>query len=381
MDVSSDISLRQHVDFRQKLHSLPDLSGREVQTAALVQAYLTQFSPTRLVPHIGGSGLAAVFQSKTPGKRVLFRCELDALPIVETNTFTYASKVPGVSHKCGHDGHMAIMCALGELLSKSPPASGEVVLLFQPAEETGEGAARIVHSDQFPEIAPDFAFSLHNVPGFPLGSVICKNETIMCGSVGMKITLAGRSAHAATPEQGVNPVAAVSTLLNELPSIPKKFTGSSINLLTVTHCKIGEPSFGISPGDAVIQLVVRSDDRENLEALKSGVRACVNKIANASNLQVMIELHDDFPVSRNDVTACNFFRRAACELALQTIEKETPFLWSEDFAHFSNRYCGAMIGLGSGDIPPLHSPDYDFPDSLIPVGAKLFYRIARSVLG
>ena len=139
-------------DFRRTLHQYPELSNHEHQTAHRVKDVFKRFQPDETVSSLGGHGVAFVFNGFKKGPTTLIRCELDALPIEECNDFAHRSVHQGVSHKCGHDGHMAIVTALGEMLSENKPKSGRVILAFQPAEETGEGAINMVNDPSFPII-------------------------------------------------------------------------------------------------------------------------------------------------------------------------------------------------------------------------------------
>lgn len=152
---------------RQDLHRHPELSGEEFATAERIRYFMAPFQPDAIIENIGGYGLVFVFEGSQPGPTVLFRCELDALPIKEVNTFNYRSVVSGASHKCGHDGHMTIICALGVLLAGKRPEKGRVLLAFQGAEETGQGAVAMVEDPLFQPLKPDYAFALHNLPPFP----------------------------------------------------------------------------------------------------------------------------------------------------------------------------------------------------------------------
>ena len=167
---------------RRTLHEYAEPSGEEHRTAEIVRDYLQTFEPDDLLSQLGGHGLAAVYRSGKPGPLVLFRCELDALPIPETLTCDHASRTEGISHKCGHDGHMAIVSGLAPLLKKKRPQSGGAALLYQPSEEAGEGAARLLQDPSFRAIQPDYVFALHNLPGFPLGEVIWRDGVFSASS-------------------------------------------------------------------------------------------------------------------------------------------------------------------------------------------------------
>ena len=152
---------------RRELHRHPGLSGQEEKTSATIERYFIALKPDRVYRNIGGNGIAFEFSGSKPGKTLMLRADLDALPIPESKKLPWASENPGVSHKCGHDGHMTILCGVAELISLDRPEEGRVILLFQPAEETGTGAAKVISDNQFPAMKPDYVFGLHNLPGFP----------------------------------------------------------------------------------------------------------------------------------------------------------------------------------------------------------------------
>ena len=167
----TETDLKDLTEFRRSLHRTPEISGEEKRTASTVKTALDALSPTAVLTGLGGHGVAAVFDSGQPGETVMFRAELDALPIEETSNVPWSSDVPGKGHLCGHDGHMTMLLGLGRLLSRQPPAKGRVVLLFQPAEEDGSGARAVISDPRFKQIAPNWAFAIHNLPGLPLGFV------------------------------------------------------------------------------------------------------------------------------------------------------------------------------------------------------------------
>src|SRR5262245_29174345 len=170
------------VGWRRKLHRRPEISGEEMATAREVEAFLSATRPDRVVTGLGGTGLAVVYDGAAPGPTVMFRAELDALPIEELTQVPYHSEVPGKGHLCGHDGHMTILAALGRVLSRQRPRRGRVVLMFQPAEETGAGAAAVLADERFGEVTPDYVFSLHNMPGVPFGEAELREGIVNCAS-------------------------------------------------------------------------------------------------------------------------------------------------------------------------------------------------------
>ncbi len=245
--------------FRRDLHRFPEISGAESATAARVCAALGALNPDEIVTGLGGQGVAAVFNGAGPGPSVLFRAELDALPIEEISTAAYRSANPGRGHLCGHDGHMTLLIGLGLLMSRKRPASGRVILMFQPAEENGSGARAVVRDPRYAALRPDWAFATHNWPGLAHGQVLLSKGVVNCASQGLRITLSGKTAHAATPETGRSPALALSRLIPALTALGK---GGPITddfrLVTVTHARLGEPSFGIAPGEAALWVTLRT---------------------------------------------------------------------------------------------------------------------------
>ncbi|MCW8906868.1 MAG: amidohydrolase, partial [Sedimenticola sp.] len=226
---------------RHELHRHPELSGRESTTAQRVTGFFRNLQPDRMLQGLGGEGLAFVFACQAPGPRVLLRCDMDALPIQESEPLPHRSRRPGVSHKCGHDGHMAIMAAVGEALARRRPARGEVVLLYQPAEETGQGARAVLDDPRFESVNPDLCFALHNIPGYPLGQVLVRDGAFSCASRGMAIKLSGKTAHAAQPETGRSPAAAMCRIIEQLSNLPPELLPPhELAFATVVGSRLGE---------------------------------------------------------------------------------------------------------------------------------------------
>ena len=200
--------IQELIQLRKKLHTMPEVAFEEKNTNKEILNFFSALQPDQTITQLGGTGLAFIFKGEKPGKRLLFRCELDALPIEDLKKSPYQSQILGKGHLCGHDGHMAIICGLGEKLAGNRPESGEVILLFQPAEETGDGAKAVLADPRFKQIKPDFAFALHNLPGFPLHQVVMRKGTFAAGSTGMTISLTGKTSHSAHPEAGINPAQA-----------------------------------------------------------------------------------------------------------------------------------------------------------------------------
>ncbi|MEB2773724.1 amidohydrolase [Algoriphagus sp. D3-2-R+10] len=372
--------LSELVNLRHLLHQNPEIAGEESATAEKILAFFAKLKPDQTIQNLGGNGLAFIFKGKNPGHRSLFRAELDALPIQEAGDLSYISQTLGKAHLCGHDGHMTIICGLGEKLAMRRPENGEVVLLFQPAEETGEGARNILDDPRFQQIKPDYAFALHNLPGFPLHQVVIRRGTFAAGSSGLTITLAGKTSHAAHPDAGINPAQAIAQLIQTLSTLPKKL--KNFALVTVIHAEIGSLAFGTSAGKGSLSLTIRAFEQNDLESLIGMISEEAKKIALAENLGCDFSLVEQFAVSKNDPKAAEIALEVIKGLGLDLVEKSEPFRWSEDFGLFSQSCPSYLFGLGSGeDCPQLHEPTYDFPDELIETGVRIFEGIVSKVNG
>ncbi len=375
--------LEKLIQFRHDLHAHPELSGQEQQTARRVTSYLQALNPDDLVTGIGGHGLVATFDSGQSGPALLFRAELDALPIREINTFDYRSRVSGVSHKCGHDGHSVILCGLAEKLAQRRPANGKVYLLFQPAEETGEGAAAVLADPKFSEIKPDIGISLHNFPGFGKNSIILKEGifTIAVGSHLFRFT--GYTSHASEPENGRNPSLAIAEMLQKsqqfnIPDIEREDFG----LITPVFTKIGSPAYGVSAGEGEVHFTLRAVDNQRLESFRSELIALAEQLSQRDGLTLSHESLQTFYANNNDKALVDLARQTAHSLGLTVIERQQIIKGGEDFGLFSEKFPCCMFGLGAGtDTPAVHNPDYDFPDDIIEAGVNMFEGIVRKVLG
>lgn len=371
------------VAFRRELHRFPEISGEEAATARRVVEFLADSNPDEVLTGLGGHGVAVVYDSGRPGPTVLFRSELDALPIEERSGVPHSSTVPGKSHMCGHDGHTTILTALGRQFGRRRPARGRVVLMFQPAEETGAGAAGVTADPRYGRIRPDFAFSLHNLPGTPLGHVRLKQGVVNCASRGMRILLDGKTAHASMPETGVPPTFAVAALLPELTGLSHgSFGDDDFALVTICHARVGDAVFGIAPGHAEIRTTLRTRLDERMDALVAAAERLARRTAERHGLACTIDYDEVFVASLNAPEAVARLRAALDAEGIAHDEGELPMRASEDFGLFGRDSKSAMFYLGAGEnMPALHNPDYDFPDDLIPIGAGVFMRAARDLLG
>lgn len=370
------------IALRKELHQNPEISGKEIMTARLITQFCKRFKPSRIVEKLGKTGVALVFDSKKPGKTLLFRADMDALPIEEEIEVPYTSQKKSISHKCGHDGHMAILAGLAYLIQRNPLRSGRVVLLFQPGEETGKGALSVLKDQKFKSLTPDYVFALHNLPGFKNNSVVVREGTFAMASAGLAIHLKGHAAHAAYPEQGISPVPAVLDLMKKLPRLSddSRLFGSFVQL-SMTYANIGRFGFGTMPGNAELAYTLRATSTDALERLHDLVVKQVARTSTQYYLEENFRRFEPFIATVNDSTAVKAIRKVANRHRFPIVELEEPFRWSEDFGQFTTRFPGALFGLGAGENQSdLHTWYYDFPDEIIESGVKMFHGIIQDML-
>ncbi len=370
------VDIKKIIDYRLKLHRHPELSGVEYKTSAFVEEKISRYNPDEIIA-LGTTGKAFVFDSQKAGPTTMFRSELDALAITEPDDFCNKSRNAGVSHKCGHDGHIAILIGLAEAISNNRPKCGKVVILFQPAEETLTGAEEILKDENFKKIEPDFIFAIHNLPGYDEAAVIYKENNFTCATTGITIELTGNTSHAAAPEKANNPTDAVLELSNfirkELDC--KKF--KEFILATPVYTRIGTPDFGITPGNAELKVTLRANNYSDLKELSKIIQNFAINLAEIHNLKLNISFSDETVPVKNSTQAIEMIKKAAKENNLKLIKNDAPFRWTEDFGYFTQKYKGAMVGFGAGQIPALHDKHYDFQDNIILPAINLFYSIYK----
>ncbi len=377
------IPTEQLARLRRYLHQNPELPDEEFGTARFIAGQVMEARPTRLLEDVGGAGLVAVFDTGREGPTVLFRSELDALPIAEANDFEHRSLRDNTSHKCGHDGHMACLLGLAQEIRRKPPRKGRVLLLFQPAEEIGAGAGRVLRDLRFEQFYPiDYAFAFHNLPGFPLGKVLIKRGAFTASVQSLIIRLEGKAAHAGEPETGVNPALAIADVIQKANQMSVPAPGSPhFAILTPIHVNMGELAYGVSAGYGEVHLTIRTWTEEAMRRLSARLLQYLSELALGHGLRLETEWTNVFRANCNDAEAVDIIQQAAEDCGLPVAEREHPFKWGEDFGAFTQRFRGAMFGLGAGEhCPPLHNPEYDFPDELLGAGVRMYRRIMEIIL-
>ena len=361
------------VELRHELHQHPELSMHETWTKARLMDFLRRHTSLKLVDK--GRWFYAVHWAGEDKESIAFRADMDAVPVADPPGFVpYASQCPGAGHKCGHDGHSAALAAFGlELDGRA--IEKNVFLLFQHAEETGQGAMECVEILKEHNIAEIYAF--HNLPGVSLGAVAVPEGVAQFASTGMILQFTGVKSHASYPENGRNPAFAIGEIITEIPKLiqPEQYRG--MTLITVIQVDVGERAFGTGAGYGELLLTIRAEFEEELEQLRNQLETLAQEKATVYGLGCSCAYEDPFPETRNHPQAVAKVRQAAERLGIPVEEMKEPFRASEDFGHYTKQIPGAMFYLGDGDSPPLHTEQFDFPDQLIETAVDLFLQLAQ----
>ncbi len=351
------INLEKIIALRKALHERPEVSGQEVQTKQLLLDFLRKHTSLELVEC--GNGFYGAHREEKPQKpAIALRADYDALALPQG----------GAAHLCGHDGHAAALCGTA-LMLEGASVGRDVFLLFQPAEETGEGAkpcTAIFEQEKVGEI-----YGAHNLPGYPLGQVTTRAGTFACGSCGLTLYFKGKATHAAYPEHGVSPAMAIGKLLCVLPKLTELPAYKGMVLCTVIGVQMGEKAFGAAAAEGEVWLTLRGEYNKDLNLLYDKVLRAAEALAEEYALEFSMAEQDRFPSTEN-TPSCAEKVLEICGGQLL----ETPMRWSEDFGHYLQVCSGAFFGIGAGEkYPPLHTEHYEYPDVLLEPTMEAFWKL------
>ncbi|MBL8331333.1 MAG: amidohydrolase [Rubrivivax sp.] len=378
--------------WRHDLHAHPELAYEERRTAALVAQRLKDWGYT-VEEGVAGTGVIGWLQCGRSSRAIGLRADMDALPVAEENRFAHASRHAGRMHACGHDGHTVMLLGAARQLATERRFDGRVVLIFQPAEERGAGAQRMVQAGLFERHPCEAVFALHNWPGLPFGHFGLRAGPMMAGTNGFCISLLGRSAHAAMPHLGVDALMVACHVALALQLlVARERDPLAPAVLTITQIHAGDTMNTLAQR-AELRGTVRVFDEATLDRLEAGLRRMANATAAAHGAQAQIEFSRNYPPLHNPAAevarASAVMRELVGDAAVHT--DIAPSMAAEDFAYLLRERPGCYAFLGSGEgshrLPghgegpcELHSGSYDFNDALLPLGASYFVLLARRLL-
>ena len=358
-------------NLRHELHAHPELSYHEDWTKKRLMDFLREHTALEL--HDGGKYFYAVYRSAhkdAAKKAVAFRADFDALPIEDEIDAPWRSCVPGVGHKCGHDGHASALCGLGLELADLDP-DRDVYMVFQHAEETGQGAAEACRFiKENPDIGEIFAF--HNQTGEEEGKILIPASVSNCASKGTSVFMKGKPTHASLPEFGVNPVFALAKVVDALPEIAAPEAYEGLVLCTVVQLDVGDYAFGTAASSGVLRMTIRAEIEAEMDALQARIEETARAEAAKYGLELRFEFEDEFPETRNDPACVEKVYQAAAKLGYEAGEQPIS-RGSEDFGHYLKLIPGAIFFIGNGkDRPSFHTSGYDFNDAILENAVETF---------
>lgn len=372
------------VALRHDLHAYPELRFAEHRTADLIA---TRLAGLGLDVHrgLGGTGVVGTLRGTgAESGAILLRADMDALPIVERSGVAHASRVEGRMHACGHDGHVAMLLGAAATLARGPALPGTVHLVFQPGEEGGAGALRMIEDGLFDLFPPEACFGLHNWPSLPRGRFGVCAGPIMAAGTRFSVTVKGRGGHAAQPHLAVDPVTIGCALVGQLQTLVSRRT-DPVKPAVLSVCMFNAGSSdNVLPSSAEFRGTIRTLDQRVMDELRTQVATLSAGFCDAHGATAEVAFYQPYPLTSNSAPEAAYAAAVAVDLVgPDGVENPTPpNMTSEDFGFMLQRRPGAYALIGTGEdgtaAPALHAPTYDFNDAVIPLGVAYWTALARN---
>ncbi|MBN9237819.1 MULTISPECIES: M20 aminoacylase family protein [Phyllobacteriaceae] len=368
-----------YAGWRQHLHQWPEVAFKEHQTAAFLTERLVEMG-LQVETGIAGTGLVATLEGRKEGPSIALRADMDALPMQEEGNRSYRSRNDGISHACGHDGHMIMLLAAADYLVRERDFGGRVRFIFQPAEEAEGGGRLMVEQGLFDRFPVDAVFGLHNWPNLPLGTVAVRPGPMMAAMDLFTIVINARGVHAALPHLGTDAIAAAGALISSLQSI----TSRSVDALQPTVVSLtqihGGNSLNALPGEVTLHGTVRAFSDAARAKVRERLDQIVEGVAITHQVRIALTFEPRYPATINDNGAAGIAEAVVEDLWGRdaVLTEFEPSMASEDFAFMLNAKTGCYVWIGNGNDTPLHNPAFDFNDALIPLGALYWTSVATN---
>jgi len=373
--------------WRQHLHQCPETAFEETQTAQFIADKLTSFG---LDVHqgLGKTGVVATLSAGNSGHKIAVRADMDALFILEQNTFAYKSRHDGKMHACGHDGHSAMLLGAAKYLSEHRNFNGTVYFIFQPAEEGRAGAKQMIDDGLFEQFPADCVFGMHNFPDIPLGHFAVKSGAMMASFDCFEITLTGQATHAAMPHLGNDAIVASAQLINALQTIvSRSLNPADPAVVSITQIHAGN-TWNAIPESVVLRGTFRCFSSTVQTTIANKITQLVNSICGGFDVSADIRFNPEnagYPVTFNSEAETAIALKAAQAVAGEdrVNQQPTPSMGSEDFAFMLQEKPGCYLWIGNGSSENgclLHNPHYDFNDEILPAGAAYWVKLVEMKL-
>lgn len=377
---------------RRTIHAHPELSFEEVQTSELVATKLTEWG-IPVIRSMGVTGVVGIIKNGNSSRAIGLRADMDALPLQEFNRFDHHSVYEGKMHACGHDGHTAMLLGAAYYFSKHKNFDGTVYVIFQPAEEGGGGAKRMMEDGLFEQCPMDAVFGMHNWPGVATGSMGVTAGPMMASSNEFEVTIKGKGAHAAQPHMGIDPImVAVQIAQSWQTIISRNKNPIEAGVLSITQIHSGSAT-NIIPDSASLIGTVRTFTMGALDLIEKRMREIADHTCAAFGASLEFEFKRNYPplINHEQETAFAIQVMQSIVGKEHVMTKVEPTMGSEDFAYMLQEKAGCYVFIGNGDgehrqfghgLGPcnLHNPSYDFNDDLLPIGASYWVRLAEEFL-
>ena len=363
---------------RRDLHAHPEIGFEEVRTSAIVAEHLERFG-IEVHRGLGKTGVVGVLRGRPGSRRIGLRADMDALPITEETNLSYRSTTPGKMHACGHDGHTTMLVGAARYLAETRDFDGTAVFVFQPAEEGLGGARAMIADGLFEKFPVDEIYALHNAPQGPHGVFQTRTGPMMAAADFFDIRITGRGAHAAMPQQGIDPIVIATGLAQAMQSIVSRNSDPlKAAVVSITQVHAGA-AYNVIPEGAHLAGTVRTFDPELRQLVGRRIRELAQGFATAYGATIEVDLRDVFSVLDNSAEQARAAAEIAAELfGAERVDADTlPRMGSEDFADMVAAVPGAYAWLGATPGPGLHNASFDFDDSLIPLGAAYLARVVE----
>ncbi len=373
---------------RRDIHAHPELSFEEQRTSDLI-ARLLQDWGIPMHRGLGGTGVVGILKQGTSERAIGLRADIDALPMTEANDFAHASTTPGVMHACGHDGHTTMLLGAAQELARERNFDGTVYLIFQPAEEHGAGAKRMIDHGLFQRFPMQGVFGIHNLPGIPAGHFAASPGPVLASTNEFRISVHGKGGHGAMPHLAIDPVIVASQIVQALQTIvsrSKKPAETAVISTTMIHA--GETS-NVIPDDCTLGGTVRAYTPETLDLIEGRMGEIAEHTAAAFGASAELEFTRLYPATCNHEAETAFAREVQAEVVgAERVLPQAPIMAAEDFSFMLQQVPGSYSFLGNGDGEhreaghgagpcEVHNTSYDFNDALLPIGASYFVRLAE----
>lgn len=366
------------VEIRHKLHQMPETGYEERQTSAFVAGLMSSWGLT-VTRGLATTGFVATLDRGGDGRALGLRADMDGLPILEETGAAYASRTPGMMHACGHDGHTAMLVGAAWRLLHDPDFRGKVHFIFQPAEETAGGAARMIADGLFERLPCEAVFALHNYPGLAAGRFSTRVGAMMAAIDAVTITVRGAGGHGARPEITTDPVVAAASLVMALQTaVSRNVPPQEAGVITIGSFHAGS-ACNIIPDEAVLEVSLRATDPDVRTTLCRRVEEIARFQAESFGCAARLDWQVGYPVTMNAAPVVEL----ATSVIVDTFGAEAfellakPMMGSEDFAFMLETVPGAYLFLGNGDSAGLHTSRYDFDDALLERGPAFFHALAK----